>query len=261
MKIHTQRITLDKKGHLILPPELMKKLGLTPGAVVRIEEHSNSINIGLSTNRLAKVYLEPTNTCNLDCRTCMRNVWEEKPGFMTSHTYARILDDASNISSAPSLFFGGFGEPLAHPEIVNMVAEAKRHGLEVELITNGILLTGEVLDKLIECRLDRIWVSIDGATPESYMDVRLGDELPRVLNNLTRLYEKRIWAGKSRPRLGIAFVAMKRNIGDLPKVIDIGKRLHADQFSISNVYPHTPELNEQILYARSLSDGDLQPSP
>jgi len=247
MKIHTTRISVDKQGRLTLPPELMKKLGLIPGAVVRIEEHSNSLNIGHSTTSLAKVYIEPTNTCNLNCLTCMRNVWEEKPGFMSGQTFSRIMDDAGKVDPAPSLFFGGFGEPLAHPDILDMVGEAKDRGFEVELITNGILLTEPVIDKFIQFRLDRIWVSIDGATPQSYTDIRLGDELPHVLNNLTRLHEKKIWAGKSRPRLGIAFVAMKRNIADLPEVIKIGKRFHADQFSISNVYPHTPELREQIL--------------
>ena len=63
-----------------------------------------------------------------------------------------------------------------------------------------------------------------------------------------------------RPRLGIAFVAMKRNIADLPELVRLGKSLGADQFSISNVLPHTPELRDEMLYLRSFYESDLASS-
>jgi len=45
-----------------------------------------------------------------------------------------------------------------------MIAELKKIKTEVELITNGTILSKKVSTKLIELKLDRIWVSIDGAT-------------------------------------------------------------------------------------------------
>ena len=54
---------------------------------------------------------------------------------------------------------------------------------------------------------------------------------------------------------------MKRNIADLPEVVRLGKRLGADQFSISNVLPHTEELRDEVLFAHSMYESDLQPSP
>ena len=51
----------------------------------------------------------------------------------------------------------------------------------MELITNGTLLTKPLSKQLIEAGLDMLWVSLDGATPESYADVRLGAALPEVL--------------------------------------------------------------------------------
>ena len=65
-----------------------------------------------------------------------------------------------------------------------MVAKVKALGATVELITNGTLLTQEMSGRLIEAGLDVLWVSLDGATPESYADVRLGAALPEVLANL-----------------------------------------------------------------------------
>ncbi|HZU86438.1 MAG TPA: radical SAM protein [Anaerolineaceae bacterium] len=260
MKPRTTRVEVDEQGHLILPPEIMRRYGLVPGARLRMEEGDTGLTLLRTPAVLSRVYVEPTNLCNLDCRTCMRHVWDEALGTMEADTFARILHGVKQFLPIPTIFFGGFGEPLAHPQILEMISAAKGIGAEVELITNGILLTEEVARRMIAVGLDRLWVSIDGATPQSYADVRLGDALPQVLANLACLQDLRAQSGASAPCLGIACVAMKRNLADLPEIIRTGKRLGADRFSISNVLPHTPELQEQILYTHSLSDGNLQSS-
>jgi hypothetical protein len=53
--------------------------------------------------------------------------------------------------------------------------------------------------------------------PESYSDVRLGAELPTIVNNLERFVKMRAAGHYPSPEIGIAFVAMKRNISDLPQ--------------------------------------------
>ncbi|PJF46004.1 MAG: hypothetical protein CUN48_16010, partial [Candidatus Thermofonsia Clade 3 bacterium] len=132
------------------------------------------------------------------------------------------------------------------------VAEAKRLGARVELITNGTLLTEQRSRQLIEAGLDLLWVSIDGATPESYADVRLGAELPNVLANLQRFRTLRKGHKGAKPEIGVAFVAMKRNIADLPKVLKIARQLGALHFSVSNVLPVTENLKEEVLYKQSM---------
>ncbi|RPI97896.1 MAG: radical SAM protein, partial [Chloroflexi bacterium] len=132
----------------------------------------------------AKIYVEPTNRCNLNCLTCIRNAWDEPPGEMTPATFDRVLDAVRACPSPPTVFFGGFGEPLFHPRIVAMVRAAKASGAPVELITNAMLLTDSTARALIAAGLDVLWVSLDGAKPESYADVRLGAALPDVIANV-----------------------------------------------------------------------------
>jgi len=260
MKTHTIRVRLDEQGHLVLPPGLIERFGFVEGAAVRVEERSDALSFGRTSASLARVYVEPTTLCNLECRTCIRNVWDEPPGMMSAVTFARIIDGVRRVSPLPTLFFGGFGEPFAHPDLLAMLATAKSVGCAVELITNGTLLTEDTRHEIVRIGLDRLWVSIDGATPESYADVRLWDALPQVTEDLARLRELRITNGSGLPRLGIAFVAMKRNIADLPEVIRLGQKLGADRFSVSNVLPHTPEMRDQVLYARSIDAEDVEPS-
>ncbi len=254
-KIHYAQVNDHKDVQL--PPQLIKELGLAPGDEIRIEPNGRGVYLRPSIHTLKRVYLEVTNKCNLTCSTCMRNVWDVEYGYMSEDVFEHILSGIADCPEKPELFFGGYGEPLSHPRALEMIRHAKERGHYVSLITNGILLTESIARSFIELNLDMLWVSLDGASAECYTDVRLGDSLPIVLENLSRLrslkYQKfgiSSWSG--HPKLGIAFVAMRRNIQDLGEVIRLGTRLGAVEFSISNVLAHNSELFEENLYMRSL---------
>lgn len=251
---------IDAQGRLILPLEAAAQLGLQPGTPVQILVGENEIRITRSIYHLARVYVEPTNACNLNCVTCMRQVWDEKAGIMAAKTFERILGGLEKLKPRPTVFFGGFGEPLSHPRIIEMIRQVKALGAPVELITNGVFLTEEMTLRLLEVELDMLWVSLDGATPESYEDVRMGAALPQVIENLTRLRYLRYRGSrlKSTMQLGIAFVAMQRNVADLPRVLALGAKLGAKKFSITNVIPHTEDMQQEILYRGAMYNGPHQ---
>ena len=259
---------VDDAGRLLIPAEVMAEYGLNPGSQVRIEKKAAGLSLRTPVTHLRKVYIEPTNRCNLECRICIRNVWDEPIGQMDSKTFDCVIVGLQALSPKPTVFFGGFGEPLSHPGIVDMVAGVKALGAPVELITNGTLLTQEMSGRLIEAGLDMLWVSLDGATPESYADVRLGAALPEVLANLANFRRTR-WGGYSplygfdyhlKPQIGVAFVAMKRNIADLPAVIRLGNEIGASRFLVTNVLPYSVEMCDEILYLRALTDTIYQPT-
>jgi MoaA/NifB/PqqE/SkfB family radical SAM enzyme len=238
---------VDEEGRLVLPPEMVERWGLQPGARVRLDEQGNSIHLHRPVTHLAKVFIEPTNGCNLDCVTCFRNAWDESVGRMTETTFAAILAGLRQLETMPTVYFGGIGEPMFHPRTVEWIARVKELGARVEMITNGTMLNEKRGRQLIEAGLDLLWVSLDGASPESYADVRLGAELPKVIANLSRFRKMRKGGHFPRPEIGIAFVAMKRNIADLPKLLKLGRRLGVKYFSVSNVQPVTAAMEEERL--------------
>ncbi|MFA5054696.1 MAG: radical SAM protein [Dehalococcoidia bacterium] len=251
-------IQVDKNGRLVVPPEVASRYGLAPGDRLPLAEGAAELKL-LRPSRLSKLYIEPTNQCNLDCRTCMRNVWEEPLGMMSDAVFDGIVAGLKEFSPLPTVFFGGFGEPLFHPRIVEMVRRVKELGCRVELITNGTMLTPELSKELVQAGIDLLWVSLDGATPDSYEDVRLGAELPNVIDNIAGFRDAiRRDAGVLKSpiglltffstELGIVFVAMKRNIADLPAVLDLGMRFDAKRFMVTNVLPYTKEMSGQMLY-------------
>jgi MoaA/NifB/PqqE/SkfB family radical SAM enzyme len=241
-------VRVNDDGSITLSPDLARAYGLTPGAAARAEARDNTLVIRRAPSHLNRIYVELTSECNLDCTTCMRNVWGEELGRMSRDTFARILEDIGALEDPPEIFFGGFGEPFAHPEALEWIVEATAVASSVELITNGTMLTEPAVDALIAAGVNTIWVSLDGATPESYSDVRLGATLPRVIDNLKTLKRRKIRASTDQPRLGIAFVAMESNIGELPAVIDLGLTLGAERFSISNLLAHSDDMRAETLY-------------
>src|SRR5574339_337468 len=141
---------VNQNGEIVLPQHLAAKLGLAAGDEIRIEPNGLGLFVHPSVNALKRVYVEATNQCNLNCSTCMRNVWDVQYGAMSAETFERILASFQNSLQKPELFLGGYGEPLSHPRILDMIEQAKGLGHRVSLITNGILLTEHISCQLID---------------------------------------------------------------------------------------------------------------
>jgi MoaA/NifB/PqqE/SkfB family radical SAM enzyme len=252
---------VDGNGNLKIPPEIAREMGLVSGSRVKLGRIGDRLVLHRPVSEIARVYVEPTTRCNLECRTCMRNAWDEPVGDMDGETFGKVLESLRSLfhsrtesagRSPVTVFFGGLGEPLLHPGIIGMVRAVKETGASVELITNGFLLDEDRAAALIDAGLDTLWVSLDGASPECYSGIRRGGSLPRVVKNLKGLKDHKILKGSETPRIGVAFVAMKKNLSELPDVLRLGYLVGARKFVVSNVYPHTPGLLEETLYRRSL---------
>ncbi len=197
---------------------------------------------------LRKVYVEPTNACNLDCRTCVRHSWNEPEGFMEWQVYERVVE---GLTAPATISFMGLGEPLLHPRLVDMVRLATERGLATEMTTNALLLDETMADELAAAGLGQLVVSIDGATAETFGKVRSGASLATVVRNVQCLQDKREFVDGPRVRIGLEFVAMRSNIGELPGLNRVAAQLGASFIIVSNVLAYTPELVAETLYDRS----------
>ncbi len=101
-----------------------------------------------------KVYLEITTRCNLACRTCVRNVWGEPLADMTDATFERVLAGMRDLPDLREAFFGGYGEPFAHPRVLDYLAAVKGLGVRITVSTNGTLLDEERARALVEIGVD-----------------------------------------------------------------------------------------------------------
>ncbi len=108
-----------------------------------------------------------TQECNLDCFYC-HNEGEEESQYKTrlrSEEVKQLVRTASDLGMNKVKYSGG--EPLVHPEIVEIISISSELMDDVSLTTNGVLLS-EKAEELSETGLDRVNVSLDVMDSETY---------------------------------------------------------------------------------------------
>jgi MoaA/NifB/PqqE/SkfB family radical SAM enzyme len=247
--IHRLRL---EEGKLVVPADLEKTLGLAPGARLEIVTGHGRIEILPNIHSLNRLYIEPTSRCNLSCRTCIRNTWDEPMGDMDMTTFNRLAGQLSRFPHLETVMFGGFGEPTAHPGILSMIHAVKTLGLRAEMTTNATLLDDALIDGLLRERLDTLWISLDGTAEESFETIREGASFPLVLENIERL-------GKANGRdghridIGIAFVVMKTNLHDVKHLDRLARSVGARRILVSHVLPYSEAMEKEMLCLQTLT--------
>jgi len=230
----------------IFPEELVTILGMEDASSIRVVKHENKIEIYPNIHSLSKLYIEPTSTCNLGCRTCIRETWNEPLGSMDINIFDKLLEQIKEFKTLQTVMFGGFGEPAFHNDILYMIAKIKSLGLAVEMVTNGTLLNEEMAQGLIENGLNTLWVSFDGTSADNFEDIRQGASFNTVVQNLIQL--KNLNRDSSHQvKVGIAFVVTKKNIDELNNLGVLAKKVGAEMVSVSNVIPYSKDMVEQMV--------------
>lgn len=201
------------------------------------------------SDSLHKLYIEPSTLCNLDCQMCMRKTWRtEQMGHMDFGLYEKLIDEIRTVDSIHTVFFGGIGEPMAHPRFEDMVRLAAEAGKRVECVTNATMLDLETAKRLREAGMRMVWTSVDGFDKKTYDEIRQNSDYDVVAQNILSLREYREIPPGSDLGVGLTFVAMKDNIDQIPALMMFAARAAISAVRITNVLPYTPDMIEQALY-------------
>ena len=212
-------------------------------------------------NELRELYIEPTSNCNLHCVMCSRNLWEnETKGHMDLTLFNKLIDEIPD--TVTRIFFGGIGEPLHHPDILYMLRRAKETGRTVEVITNGTLLDNEMSEKIVDTKLDMLWLSLDSLEEESYENIRSGAKFNSVMDNISVFNKIRSHPyslvrrpEKVKVKLGIAFVLMKDNLTQFKMLLTKAHSLGIADVKATHLVPYDKSQINRICYERMIGLG------
>jgi radical SAM protein with 4Fe4S-binding SPASM domain len=166
------------------------------------------------------------------CLVRYRPTLGRRQGALPLERFTRLVDSLPDLEEVT---LQGLGEPLLAPDLLAMIEHAKARGTRVGFNSNATLLTRAVARRLVELGLDWLHVSLDGATAETYEGIRDGSSFERVTGNLAGLLAEREEAGAATPRILLVFVAMRRNLGELPELVRLAARLHVDGVFVQNL--------------------------
>jgi MoaA/NifB/PqqE/SkfB family radical SAM enzyme len=173
--------------------------------------------------------IELTNRCNLACVQCLRSQGMKpyRLGNMPLDVYRHVLEQFPYLLT---LSLNGFGEALMHGQLFEVVRYTKklRPWLKVGIYSNGTRIDERTADQLVESQITEINVSIDAATPETYERVRRGGRYRKVLAGLSHVLRARARAGRRLPMVGVNFVLLNANRGELVPFIEQAAELGVD---------------------------------
>lgn len=195
------------------------------------------------------VSIEPANFCQLHCPECpvgnsqIRSAetgenyaHHERKSVMEWQDYLAILGKISPVIH--TLILHWQGEPLLNKNIAEMVRAAKAEGLYVMLSTNGQLLNEELARSLYDAGLDRIVISIDGFSQETYEKYRAEGSLKKAMDSLRH---------RSAKVIELQTLALRSNESEWPWIRSHFRQLGADQFTLKTAQFYDYENgNEQM---------------
>jgi MoaA/NifB/PqqE/SkfB family radical SAM enzyme len=181
-----------------------------------------------------RMYVESTNVCNLDCIMCPTGLHiDTRPkGYMEWGLYTQIIDEIAPYAEAVVLH--SWGEPLLHTRIIDMIRYAKERDLLVETSTNATRLDEETSRKLIDSGLDRIYLSMDGLTKETYEKVRVKGNFEVVRGNIERFLDLKHELG-SAIEADIQIVRLSETDAEVEEFVRTWKSSYADLINIKEL--------------------------
>ena len=137
------------------------------------------------------VSVEPAAACQLRCPECpvgmrtqsqitirRKQIDRNRKSQMSSAVWQRTLDEVSRTAWTIQFYFQG--EPLLNSALPQMIADAHARGLYTIVSTNAQAMTAELAEALVRSGLDRIIVSMDGLSDQSYGAYRIGGSLSQT---------------------------------------------------------------------------------
>jgi MoaA/NifB/PqqE/SkfB family radical SAM enzyme len=194
--------------------------------------------------------IELTTGCNLKCIMCRgsHNYVKESEGVrhLTIEEFTSILSGI-DLNRLKILNFAGNAEPLLSPEIPSILTLCLENKIIVEFITNGMLLAPQISKQLVGCASE-IHISFGGSRKKTFESIRQGTDFDLIVENI-RLLSKAKKVGKnSYPRIWLNPILMKRNIHELPEIVNLAKELDCQGVACSHLIVNSPELIEESLF-------------
>lgn len=195
----------------------------------------------------SKLYVETTTRCNLRCSMCVKqtegaNIPEADMPMAVFRSLAPAFPQLD------ALILNGIGEPLLTPDLLGMIRLARREmplSGSIRFQTNGMVLTEEKAEALVEAGLDTVCLSVDMVSELGLFHG--GEDVGRIVHAFE--YLRRATDKTGRPlSVGVEFVLMRDNAESLPRSLEWAADQGADFALVSHMLPYGADMVDQELF-------------
>jgi radical SAM protein with 4Fe4S-binding SPASM domain len=208
------------------------------------------------------ISIEPTTACNLRCPECPSGLraFTRPTGNLKEDFFKKTIDEVYN--NLIYLIFYFQGEPYINPKFLDMVKYANNKGIYTITSTNGHFLSKENARKTIESGLDRLIISVDGTTQETYESYRIEGKLENVLQGARNLVAAKREMKSKTPHIIFQFLVVKPNEHQIPDIYKLAEEIGVDEVKLKTAQVYDFENGNDLIptqdqYARyrQMPDG------
>ena len=190
------------------------------------------------------VQIDLTDKCTSNCLGC----WARSPflrdddhydtlerGTLDKEFVFNLLPELAGIG-VKTIFLGGGGDPLCHPDFIEIVGEIKKIGFSCTVNTNLMTANARMIETAVNVGLDELIVSLWAADSLMYSKLHPNQSEGTFLhieNKLKYAADLKNRLGKKAPKIKIYNVICSLNVNDISKMIDHGKSLGVDEIEFS----------------------------
>lgn len=207
------------------------------------------------------IAIEPTTSCNLRCPECPSGLrsFTRPTGMLAQPLYRDIIDQLAPYLSYLTFYFQG--EPYLHPDFLKMVSYATSKGIYTTTSTNAHYLTDERARLTVASGLDRLIISIDGTTQDTYQSYRIGGSLDKVIEGAENMVKWKKQLKSKTPHLVFQFLVVKPNEHQIPDIYTWARNIGIDEVVLKTAQIYDFENGSELIpaqqqYARYRKQAD-----
>lgn len=193
------------------------------------------------------ISIEPTTSCNLRCPECPSGLrsFTRPTGMLEESFFKKTIDELAEDLSYLIFYFQG--EPYLNPDFLNMVKFASKKGIYTATSTNAHYLTEDSAKKTVESGLNRLIISIDGTTQETYQAYRVGGELAKVLEGTKNIVKWKKQLCSKTPYIIFQFLVVKPNEHQIAEVKELAKEMGVNEVKFKTAQIYDYENNNSLI--------------
>ena len=178
-----------------------------------------------------QIEVEVSTVCPLKCSMCEHTYWKEKSQLMSFPDFKKIIEQFPELRE---IGLTGIGESYSNPDYKKMLSYLKenREGIFIEIFDTFNWLKPEDIKHWIDIGLDKVYVSMDAATKETYEKIRVGATYEKVLKNIKLLDEMKKERNSYFPELWFHYIIGKHNKHEIIQYLEM---IHNLKVEVTNV--------------------------
>ncbi len=204
----------------------------------------------ITGNKLSPAFIsiEATNFCNLHCPECPVGTncvpSKEKKTFdidLLQNTINQLESTLIHVI----LYFQG--EPFLHPQLTRLISIIHSKKIYCSTSTNGQFLNKNKAEAIVLSGLDKLIVSIDGTTQETYERYRIGGSLEKALQGIKNLIECKKELNSASPIIELQFLVLSSNEHQMHEMKALAKNLEVDRLSFKTAQLNDFEYGNELM--------------